>query len=307
MILPRHSDGQALSLAELLYYQRHSQRWLPPSRSIWSYLSGQNDSVTKGRGMDFSEVRPYQNGDDVRSIDWRITARVGKPHTKLYVEERECPVMLAVDLTSSMQWGTKLLFKSVQAGHLASLVAWLAVAQKDRVGAVVIGDQRVEDCMPTARQQGPLQVINALRHTQLDAQSQAQQVSPQSGQRRFRQAMKQLHRLCPKGSDVVIISDFNNLDADAERSLEQLAQHNRLRLVHIYDPLELGQTQFRGNAWLGDRLRALQLNFSSKHTRAHLSDDFAQHRARLKRLSNRWQAPIYEVTAAQPLLSQLGG
>lgn len=86
--LPNHSDGVTLNLDELLQYKAQSVRWLPPAKSLWSQLNGQHESNRKGRGMNFSEVRQYQAGDDIRSIDWRVTARTGKAHTKLFSEER---------------------------------------------------------------------------------------------------------------------------------------------------------------------------------------------------------------------------
>ncbi|MGF1701956.1 DUF58 domain-containing protein [Photobacterium makurazakiensis] len=312
MTLPAHSDGVTLSLAELLHYQKQSVRWLPPARSIWSYLSGHHDSAGKGRGMDFAEVRPYQTGDDVRSIDWRITARTGKPHTKLFTEERECPVMVAVDLSATMQYGTKLLYKSVQSAHIASLICWLTVAQKDRIGAVVIGNDRVEDCIPTARQQGPLQIMNTMKrvqertlHVQL-AQNSGSSQRGETNKETFFTAMSQLHRLCPKGSDLIIVSDFNSLSEKSEKRLKQLAQHNHLRLLHVYDPIEQGETAYRGRFWLGDQRRSLQANFGRQSTLSALQQDFELHQARLKKLANQLQSPLYSVSSGQPLLEQLG-
>ena len=303
MILPAHSDGIHLSLAELLHYQKQSVRWLPPARSIWSYLSGQHDSAGKGRGMDFAEVRPYQKGDDIRSIDWRITARTGKPHTKLYTEERECPVMLAVDLSSTMQYGTRLLYKSVQAAHIASLICWLTVAQKDRVGAVVIGGKQVIDCPPTARQQGPLQIMNAIKRVH----DKSLKVAHERPQESFLLAMNQLHRLCPKGSELIVISDFNQLSACTEKRLKQLCQHNKLRLLHVFDPIEKGETAFRGRYWLGDHQRSLPISFGRKSILQSLQNDFERHQQRLATLSNQLQSPVYHVSAGKPLIDQLGG
>ena len=304
MILPAHSDGIHLSLAELLYYQKQSVRWLPPARSIWSYLTGQHASRRKGRGMDFAEVRPYQKGDDVRAIDWRITARTGKPHTKLYTEERECPVMIAVDLSATMQLGTRLLYKSVQAAHMASLICWLTVARKDRIGAVVIGTERVEDCMPTARRQGPLQIINVMKKVQQQSLLSAD-ARPNAGT--FTTAMSQLYRLCSKGSDIVIISDFNRLSGESEKRLQQLAEHNHLRLVNIFDPVERGETPFRGRSWLSDRHHAVPVSFARRATASLFQDDFALHQQRLTSLAHRLRAPLHHVSAGQSLPEQLGG
>lgn len=249
--------------------------------------------------MDFAEVRPYQIGDDVRSIDWRITARVGKPHTKLYIEERECPVMLAVDLSSTMQMGTRLLYKSVQAAHIASLICWLTMAQKDRIGAVVVGDQSIKDCPPTARRQGPLQVLNAIRNAHIER--------GEEKPNQFLHGMNQLYRLCPKGSEVIVVSDFSRLCPQVEKRLKQIAEHNYLRLIQVFDPIEQGETDFRGRFWLSDNRNAQRVSFGRGETRGALQDSFAKHHLQLQTLARQLKAPLYQVTAAKSLLEQLGG
>nr|WP_086939547.1 DUF58 domain-containing protein [Thaumasiovibrio occultus] len=310
MILPAHSDGITLSLAELVHYQQQSVRWVPPAKSIWSHLSGQHVSRMKGRGMDFTEVRPYQQGDDIRTIDWRITARTGKPHTKLFTEEREYPVMLAIDLSAGMQFGTQLLYKSVQAAHMASLLCWLAIENRDRIGAVVIGGDSVRDCPPTGHHQGPLRIFNVMQQVQKQTQQQLAE-NPDAllreGKEVFSKAIGQLHQLCPKGSDIVIISDFYHLSPQVEKRLKQLAQHNRLRLVNIYDPLELGETAFRGRSWLSDFKQTVQVSFGQASTRDALSSHYRQHQDTLKQLATKVRAPIYSLSAGQELLDQLGG
>lgn len=123
----------------------------------------------------------------------------------------------------------------------------------------------------------------------------------------FLQAMNQLHRLCPKGSELIIISDFNQLSACTEKRLKQLAQHNTLRLVHVFDPIEKGETAFRGRCWLGDHQKSLPISFGRKSTRQSLQTDFERHQQRLATLSNQLQAPVYHVSAGKPLIDQLGG
>ena len=160
--LSPYSDGVNLCLDELLYFKQHAIHWLPPAKSLWSQVLGQHQSKQLGRGMDFAEVRQYQAGDDVRSIDWRVTARTGKPHTKLFTEEREKPIILYIDLSASMRFGSKLMFKSVLAAHMASLIAWLFVAQKDRVGAIIDTGNQLTELKPSSRNQGPLAMIQNL-------------------------------------------------------------------------------------------------------------------------------------------------
>lgn len=296
--LPPHSDGVNLCLAELLRYQNQAVRWLPPAQSVWSQLNGQHVSRKKGRGMNFSEVRPYQPGDDIRAIDWRVTARTGKTHTKLFTEEREQPVMLLIDLSQNMRFGSTLLLKSVQAAHFASLLSWLAVRERDRIGAIIYTGYQLIECKPTARQQGPLRVMNAL----IEAHNQ-----PAEGQTPidFSAALKHLHHLCPKGSEIVLISDFYLLTATDKRRLSQLRQHNRIQFVQVSDPLEQGQTPFRGTEHVRDNHQALWVDFSAKATRLQLLQQYQQHQQNLQALAQSLAIPVHSLSAAQPLMSQL--
>ncbi|PAR64671.1 DUF58 domain-containing protein, partial [Vibrio metoecus] len=238
--LPLHANGVTLCLEELLAYEQQAVHFLPPARQVWSQRIDQHQSRRLGRGMDFSEVRQYQAGDDIRSIDWRVTARTGKPHTKLFSEEREKVVVLYIDLSQSMQFGSSLLLKAVQAAHLASLLSWLAVKQQDRVGAVIDLGHRLVEIKPNSRQRGVLPILAACIEAQHKPYSEH---TPRN--LALHDVLSTLNRLCPKGSEVVLISDFVDLDVQQHAlSLRQLCRHNRVRMVQIYDPLEQGDTSF---------------------------------------------------------------
>ena len=143
------SNGIELTIEELIRYQTKSSLInLAASKSLHGKMSGNYLARSKGRGMEFDEVRHYQNGDDIRAIDWRVTARTGKTHTKLFREEVERPVLIATDLSASMFFGTRLLFKSVQAAHVASLVAWHAKSRGDRIGGVVFNQHSHTELKP---------------------------------------------------------------------------------------------------------------------------------------------------------------
>ncbi|MGF1684018.1 DUF58 domain-containing protein [Photobacterium minamisatsumaniensis] len=296
--LPVHSNGVNVCLAELLQYKNQSVRWLSPAQSVWSQLNGQHQSRRKGRGMNFSEVRPYQAGDDVRSIDWRVTARTGKTHTKLFDEEREQPVMLLADISASMNFGSQLLLKSVQTAHFTSLLSWLAVSEKDRVGAIVYNGRKLVECKPTARQQGPLTVINALIEAHHPTNN--EQTLP------FSTALKHLHHLCPKGSEIVIISDFYQLQETDKRRLNQLRQHNRIQFVQVSDPLEQGQTLFKGTEFVSDSSQSAWLDFSAKKTRQGLSEHYQAHQQFIQNICKSLAIPLHQLSAAIPLMTQLG-
>ncbi|MGG5574967.1 DUF58 domain-containing protein [Vibrio diazotrophicus] len=300
-LLPAHADGVHLCLEELLPYKQHTVKWLPPAKSLWSQLLGQHQSKQLGRGMDFAEVRQYQPGDDIRAIDWRVTARTGKPHTKLFSEEREKPVILYVDLSSTMQFGSSLLLKSVQAAHIASLISWLSVAEKDRIGAVIDTGSNLVEIKPTSRNKGPLQIIAQL------VECQQQALSGTSAPSSMQTVLMTLNRLCPKGSEVIMISDFVNYEDSFRPLFNQLRKHNRVKLVHIFDLLEQGETQFRGIERVSDGKNARWLNFSSKSDRLSIKNAFDSRKLELESLSQSMEMDYRSLSSDISLLQQLSG
>ncbi len=301
--LPEQADGVTLNLSELLAYKAQSVRWLPPAKSLWSQLNGQHTSKQQGRGMNFSEVRQYQPGDDIRSIDWRVTARTGKAHTKLFTEEREQPVMLYLDFSRSMRFGSTLMLKSVQMAHLASLISWVAAQQKDRVGAVLDSGHSLYDIKPASGNKGPLQLLNRLikMHNQAVTET-TEEKQP------FSDGLHALHRLCPKGSDIVICSDFTRFDyQDDKARLTQLRQHNRINVVQFFDPLEMGQTRFRGAEKVTNGKTTTRLNFSSAAARKGLENAFKSEQQKIAALCRSLAIPYYALSSADSLLSQITG
>ncbi|MCM5508472.1 MULTISPECIES: DUF58 domain-containing protein [Vibrio] len=301
--LSPYSDGVNLCLDELLYYKQQAIKWLPPAKSLWSQMLGQHQSKQLGRGMDFAEVRQYQPGDDVRSIDWRVTARTGKPHTKLFTEEREKPIIVYVDFSASMMFGSQLMFKSVLASHMASLIAWLSVAQRDRIGAMIDTGDQLTELKPTSRNQGPLALIQHLVKLHQDKLNQS--TTPHSSD--MGHGLQALNRLCPKGSEVVIISDFLRFSESNQPLLTRLRAHNRVRLVHISDPLEAGITSYRGVEQVSDKRQTLWMDFSSRKARDQIKSVFEQKQQDLKDLSINHGLSFTRLSTQESLLQQLSG
>lgn len=196
--------------------------------SIRSRQNGGYVSRFKGRGMEFDETRLYQPGDDIRSIDWRVTARTGKTHTKLFREERERPVFIAVDDRAAMHFATRGVFKSVLAAKLAGLLAWTAQHHGDRMGGQIFSDHGCRELKPQNGRHAVLRFLNAL-------------LQPETGVSEaitLEHAWLRLSQHVRPGSLVYIISDFRGVDAKAESHLAKLAQHCDVVLIFIYDPLE---------------------------------------------------------------------
>jgi uncharacterized protein (DUF58 family) len=306
--LPPHSDGVNLNLEELLQYKQQSVHWQPPAKSLWTQLLGQHQSRQLGRGMDFSEVRQYQAGDDIRTIDWRVTARTGKPHTKLFSEEREKPVVLYLDMSRSMLFGSKLMLKSVQMSHMASLIAWLSVTKQDRIGAIIdTGDAFIE-LRPTSRQKGVLAILQQLIAIHRQQLQTLLSTNANFTDHRMDAPLKALARMCPKGSEIIMISDFADISSLHKPLLNQLCRHNQMRMVQISDPLEYGATHYRGTQQVSDQYRKKYwLNFGSQKTRNQLEVAFNQHQQQLKQMAQSLGISFSSVSTDRALTHQLHG
>lgn len=209
-------------------------RHLPLSaRNIMAQQSGQYVSSFKGRGMEFDEARPYQPGDDIRAMDWRVTARTGKAHSKVFREERERPVLLCVDYRRSMFFGTQQHFKSVLAAKVAALLAWSCAHHGDRLGGLVFSEQDHIELRPRRGKSACLHFIQQL------AQHPAWESSrPSNHETSAADALARLQRVSKPGSLIFIISDFRHTGERDWSHLSQLSRHSELVLVDIHDPLE---------------------------------------------------------------------
>jgi uncharacterized protein (DUF58 family) len=240
-------------LAELVSLRgaARNARLPAPGKSRALFL-GSHRGAQRGRGLEFEEVRAYVAGDDTRRIDWRVTARRGRPHTKLFREERERPVWLVVDLQPAMFFGSRGQLKSMMAVRAAALLAWVAATDGDRIGAIITTGAEVRCLPPRGREQGVLPILNALLALQPRAPAAA---APES----LRDALATLTALAHPGSLLLTLSDFSDPSSANESSWLALAAHNDCRLFWIADPLErqaLPNGRFRAGvadrAWIID-------------------------------------------------------
>jgi len=305
-----HSNGTEVDLKQLLRYQRHTQLFdLTPARTIQSRLAGSYLAKSKGRGMEFDEVRHYQTGDDVRTIDWRVTARTGKVHTKLFREEKERPVFILTDLGSSMQFGSELLLKSVQACHLAALIAWHVKKTGDKLGGIVFHQQQIRELKPAGRSQAVLRYLHHLTELQQQALQLFKMPTAQgSAPIQLSEALGQLRRLARPGSLLFIISDFQNLDDTCLRHLRALTLHNEVRICQLDDPLEQHlPAQAFGLARVSDGHEPVTLQLGS----TKLQQQYQQQQQLFsQQLQQHWTTlglANWQFSAAIPLLSQLNG
>ena len=199
---------------------------------------GGHPSPRKGRGMEFSEVRLYQPGDDVRHMDWRVTARTQKPHTKLFTEEHERPVIFLVEQSAGLFFGTQGCFKSVRALDALAILAWAGLNQGDKVGGMIVTPFSTPQTKhwhePQRRPQAVYQLFeSALKfHQQLNR--------PGLGQAQpWVNTLEGLVRFAQPASKIILIGDLFNLNERCFSLLGQMARHSDFRALHICDPLEM--------------------------------------------------------------------
>ena len=232
-IVSQHVGGDGRSqvaLAELIALRARVGRVRMAPLLSRAARSGQQSSRLYGRGMDYAESRIYQAGDDVRRLDWRLTARSGKLHTKLFQEDREGCLLILLDTHASMRFGTRVRFKSVQAARAAAAAAWYAVRAGERVGAMAFG--HAEPLLrPQAGPRGALAVCGAL--AEWDAQVASGRVEPLSD------ALARASRVMHGASRVLLVSDGFSCDAAARQRLLDLGQHAGVSVLVVADALEL--------------------------------------------------------------------
>ncbi len=228
-------SGIALQPGELLALSGTPKRFPPPRRRHQA-RPGPYLSKIRGRGMEFDEARPYQPGDDVRSIDWRVTARSGKLHTKLFHEELERPVLVVVDGSNSMRFGTRTRLKSVQACRYAALVAWGALARGDRIGSVLAGPDGLLETRPQSRRPHLLTLLQRLGdwHNHFLQEPEV----PSTLENPLLEALRITRRLAPTGSLIYVVSDWRATEESILQTLGTLKRHHELRAIRIYDGLE---------------------------------------------------------------------
>jgi uncharacterized protein (DUF58 family) len=189
-------------------------------------FSGEYHSVFKGRGMEFSEVREYQIGDDIRTIDWNVTARMGHPFVKIFEEERELTVMLVVDVSSSGSFGTVERMKGEIAIEICALLAFSAIKNNDKVGLIIFTDT-VEKFVPPKK--GKAHVLRVLRELLYH--------EPQGTKTNISDALQYLTRIAKRRSVVFLVSDF--LDKGYEKALQIANKRHDMVAITVTDPREL--------------------------------------------------------------------
>lgn len=269
-------DRVAISLKTLVDLAQPAASLRLRASQIRASQNGHYVSRFKGRGMAFAETRLYQPGDDVRRMDWRVTARTDKPHSKIFHEERERPLFISVDYRPAMQFATRGVFKAVQAARLAGLLAWAGLQQGDRIGGQIFSDQGCLELKPRTGKAALLHFFKLLTTPHYH--------NPHASG--LEQAWLRLQHHAHPGSRIFLISDFRDLTMTAEQHLAQLARHCEIVLIQVYDPLE-SQLPETGRYRFTDRLREVMFDSANKAQLYHYQRRFQQRQAHLQQLSHK--------------------
>ncbi len=263
-----HEEAVSVSAASLIKLAQPARGLSLRRGEIRARKSDAYRSRMKGRGMEYDESRLYQPGDDVRYLDWRVTARTGKAHTKLFCEERERPVFLWVDCRAPMFFATRGRLKMIAAAETATLLAWSAAQEGDRVGGVVFSEKSHRELRPKRGRGSVLRLIHELAAAgasdpradlRADVRRDAGADPQGAGVRSAGQALSRLLHLVRPGSLVFAISDFRGIDEAGETAVRQLAVHSEVFFILVSDPVER-QLPPPGDYRISDGLHDLRFN-----------------------------------------------
>lgn len=270
-------------------------------RRASSTLAGPRLTRFRGRGMDFAESRVYLPGDDVRRMDWRVTARTGTAHTKVYEEERARPVIAVVDFGPGMFFGTRAAFKSAVAAAAAALVAWAAVARGDRVGGLLFGAGYHREVRPAAGRRGALALLAALAET---GRPPAPGVAPPGQDSDLAAALARARRVARQGGLVFLITDFHHLDTEAERHLARLRERVDVVACRVYDALESSPPP-PGRYAVSDGREVALVDTASRVTRAAWQRHFRAARERALAVTRALGVPLVEIATDEDVAGAL--
>jgi len=272
-----------------------------PRQPANSALNGRHASRIRGRGLNFEEIRHYLPGDDVRAIDWKVTARTGEPHVRVLTEERDRPAFIVVDQRLSMFFGSRHNMKSVTAAELAALTAWRVLAQGDRVGGIVFDDSGWTEHRPHRSRRSVHRLLEKVSQANLALHA-ADTLEP--APHMLARALQAAARIISHDTLLVLISDFDGADEALRKSVARLARHNDVVLVLVHDPMARKMPD-GGTMVVGDGRRQLSLELGNRRVRESLetrSDD------RLQRLLD-WQvetgAAVLSVSSGEDTVAQL--
>ncbi len=294
--------GIYASLKELVALQIQASGFsFLPKQPVHSILSGRHSSRLRGRGLNFEELRHYHAGDDIRTMDWKVTNRTGKPHVRVYTEEKERPVLLLVDQRISMFFGSQFKMKSVVAAELTALSAWRVLSAGDRVGALIFNDTDIIEVRPQRSRKTVLQILHhvlkfnhALKADYSDVQNDAQ----------LNHVLREAERLSGHDYLIVIISDMSGWNEETVKRIKRLARHNDVMASLVFDPLEK-TLPVNSQLVLSDGEMQIQVDSGKAGLNEQYTEHFDSAVEHLQQELNKHGIPVIPMNTVESVLSQV--
>jgi len=291
-----------------------------PTQPANSALSGKNASKLRGRGLNFEELRHYRPGDDIRAMDWKVTQRTGKPHIKVFTEERERNVYLAVDQRMTMFFGSTHKMKSVIAAELAALIAWQISDSGDRIGAVVYNDLETK-VIPAKR--GKQHVVHLLSEVlkknhelsldqtvdkaldkSIDLSSKYNTQSLNDDSESYNKMLATLNKVSSHNGLIILIGDGHGFNDNSTDYIKQLRQHNEVIACHISDPLELKLPEM-SQMVVSDGKQQIQFSSEKKKFQQNYQAEITRQLESYVSAAKKYRIPLIEIDTITPVEQQL--
>ena len=273
--------------------------FLARRQKVRSILGGKHASKLRGRGLDFEEVRNYVAGDDIRNIDWKVTARTQKTHTRVYSEEKEKPALIVVDQTKSMFFGSQKRTKSVVAAELAALAAFRVLKEGDRVGGVVFADNGIDIVFPKRDRKNILRFLEKI----VERNHELEKSLPVKFEEALKETASKIRNIVTHDFMIIIISDFMRYSPEVIKSISSMAQHNDVILAKVYDPMERDIPTAK--VIEGDKERQIGMDGESKRLRQKFLEGFEQDYANFESQMKKHHIPVMLIDTIAPVDEQL--
>ena len=299
--MKREDEGIYVTLSELLKFGYMPKNFnIRPNAAVLSKLSGRHLSGVRGRGMDFSEMKQYVQGDDTRNMDWKATRRTGKPYIRVYNEERDRNVWLVISQMNSMFFGSTERMKSVSAAHTAALMGFKALEMGDRVGAVVYNNEDVKFFKATSSKNNIVQIM-----TEIERQNHLLNAENSDNTKgNLAKSLKILRSLAKHDDLVVVIGDGRALDEETAKHITRINVHNDVIGVLVYDPME--EELLKSNSlFLTDGIDKVDVDSTNKQFIERYAERLSGRKEAFKKLSRKNALPVLSISTQYPVLEQL--
>ncbi|MCE2611581.1 DUF58 domain-containing protein [Flavobacteriaceae bacterium D16] len=296
-----NTSGVFVNLKDLLNLEgmAHGFSFLARKQKVKTILGGKHASSLRGRGLDFEEVRNYVAGDDIRNIDWKVTARTQKTHTKVFSEEKEKPALIVVDQSKSMFFGSQKKTKSVVAAELAALAAFRILKEGDRVGGVVFADEGIDIVLPKRDRKNIYRFLKEIVKRNLELESS----SPVDFDVALNEVFAKIRNVVSHDFLIIIISDFHRYSPKVMKHLAYLSRHNDVILAKVYDPMERNIPNTKLIA--GDGKQQILIEGTRNKIKEYFLEGFESDYVRFEEEMKKYRIPIFRINTTSEIEDQL--